>query len=108
MRNYVQKGENITVPSPADVKSGDIIVIGGLSGVAAGDAAPGSDLDIVTVGVFDLPKVAAEGFEIGDPVYFDEASKLVTSDDDSGANLRIGVAVTAAANPSSGVHVRLG
>ncbi|RXF69903.1 DUF2190 family protein [Hansschlegelia zhihuaiae] len=105
MRNYVQKGENVTIPSPADVKSGDVIIVGGLSGVAAGDAAPGSDLDIVTVGVFDLPKVAAEGFEIGDPVYFDEASKLVTTDD---ANARIGVAVTVAANPSGGVHVRLG
>jgi len=107
MKNYVQKGENLTLPAPAAIISGEVVVIGELHGVAAGDAESGADFDLVTEGVFDLPKVSTDVFAIGDPVYFDAATKLVTSDDDSGANALIGVAVTAAANPSGAVNVKL-
>lgn len=107
MKNYVQKGENLTLPAPAAVVSGEVVVIGELHGVAAGDAASGADFDLVTEGVFDLPKVSTDVFAIGDVVYYDAAAKLVTADDDEGANALIGVAVTAAANPSGTVNVKL-
>lgn len=106
MRNYIQPGETITVPSPANVLSGEPVAIGELIGVAAGDAATGADLDIATVGVFDLPKVAALAIGIGDVLYLDAAAKLVSKT--ASGNIRIGVAVTVAANPSASVHVRLG
>ncbi len=107
MRNYIQPGVNLTLPAPAAVVSGEVVVIGDLHGVAAGDAAVGADLDLVTEGVFELPKVSTDLFSIGDPVYFDAAAKLVTADDDEGDNALIGVAVTTAANPSGTVHVKL-
>jgi predicted RecA/RadA family phage recombinase len=105
MRNHVQKGENITIPSPAAVASGDLVVVGALYGVAAGDADTGGDLDVVTVGVFDLPKVSALAINLGDKVYFDSSSKLVSKT--ASGNTYIGVAVTAAVNPSATVNVRL-
>ncbi|GLK54347.1 putative RecA/RadA family phage recombinase [Methylopila capsulata] len=105
MRNHVQKGENITIPSPAVVASGDLVVVGALYGVAAGDAAVGADLDLVTTGVYTLPKVSALAIAIGDKIYFDTATKLINKT--ASGNTYIGVAVAAAANPSGTVAVRL-
>lgn len=107
MKNYVQPGLTVTVPAPADVSGGEGVVVGSMFGIAAGDAAEGEDMDMTLVGVFELPKVAAEAVDIGAPVYWDAAEKLVTIDDNGGDNIKIGVAVTAAASPSASVAVRL-
>lgn len=105
MRNYVQKGENITLPAPAAVSSGDPVLVGSLFGVAAGDAESGADLDLVTTGVFEMNKVSALAIAIGDKVYFDAATGLVNKT--ASGNTLIGVATSAAANPSGTVNVRL-
>lgn len=105
MKNYVQKGENLTLPAPADVLSGEGVVIGSIFGVAAGDALSGADVDLVTEGVFELPKVSALAIAVGDKIYFDSATKLVNKT--ASGNTYVGVAVTAAANPSGFVNVRL-
>ena len=107
MKNYVQKGENITVTAAAAATSGAGVLVGNLFGIAAGDAAIGEDLDLVTVGVFTMPKVATDVIAVGAPVYWDDSAKLVTTDDDTGNNPEVGLAVTAAANPSGTVNVRL-
>jgi predicted RecA/RadA family phage recombinase len=108
MKNYVQKGENITVSAPAAATSGQGVLIGNLFGIAGGAAAIGEDLDLVTVGVFTMAKVSTDELAVGDFVYWDDTAKLATSDDDSGANEFIGLAVTVAANPSGTVNVKLG
>lgn len=105
MKNYVQAGVNLTLPAPAAIISGDVVVVGDIRGVAAGDAAIGEDCDVVTEGVFELPKVAADEFALGDLVYWDAATKVVTST--ATDNTKIGVAVTIAAVASSAVHVKL-
>jgi predicted RecA/RadA family phage recombinase len=105
MRNYVQAGGTLTVPAPYNLDSGDMAVIGSIYGVAAIDAATGDDVQISTGGVFTLPKVSALAIAIGEKVYFDSAAKLVTKT--ASGNTLIGVAVTAAANPSASVNVRL-
>lgn len=107
MKNYVQKGDNITVTAAAAATSGDGVLVGNLFGIAAGDAAIGEDLDLVTQGVFQMAKVATDAFTVGAAVYFDESAGLVTTDDDSGNNPEIGLAVTVAGNPSASVNVRL-
>lgn len=107
MKNYVQKGENITVTAAAAATSGSGVLVGNLFGIAAGDAAIGADLDLVTVGVFTMPKVATDAFTVGAPVYWDDTAKLVTTDDNTGNNPEVGLAVTAAGNPSGSVNVRL-
>lgn len=105
MKNYVQKGENLTLPAPADVASGELVVINSIFGIAAQAAATGADVDLATSGVFTLAKVSALAIAIGDKVYFDAATKLVNKT--SSGNTYVGVAVTAAANPSGFVNVRL-
>lgn len=105
MQNYVQKGENLTIAAPYDVASGGGVKSGLIFGVAAGDALSGADVDLVTVGVFDLPKVSTDTFAVGAAVYWNDTTKLVTST--ASGNTKIGVAVTAAANPSGTVNVRL-
>ncbi|UWQ17919.1 DUF2190 family protein [Jannaschia sp. M317] len=105
MKNYVQKGENLTLTAPYAVTSGGGCKTGLIFGVAAGDAASGETADLVTVGVFDMPKVAANNFAEGAVVYWDDTAKVVTST--ASGNTKIGVAVTAAANPSASVPVRL-
>ncbi len=108
MKNYVQPGGTITLTAPDDITSGQIVAVGSLVGVAAGDAATGEDLDLVTEGVFTLPKPSTEVVAVGDVLYLDAGAGVATLDDDTGANPRIGIAVTAAANPSATVNVKLG
>jgi predicted RecA/RadA family phage recombinase len=105
MKNYVQKGENITVTAAAAASSGDIVKIGSMIGIAAADAAIGDDLDLATTGVFELPKVSTDVLAVGDTVYFKSADGNVTST--ASGNTKMGVAVTAAGNPSGTVNVRL-
>lgn len=107
MKNYVQKGENITITATAAATSGQGVLVGNLFGIAAGNAEIGDALDLVTVGVFDMPKVSTDVLAVGDFVYWDDTAKLATADDDTGNNGLIGLAVTAAANPSGTVNVRL-
>lgn len=105
MKNFVQRGDTLSIPAPADVNSGDIVISGSIIGVAAGDALTGETVDVATSGVFDLPKVSALAISVGDIVYYDTATDLVNKT--SSGNTKVGVAVTAAANPSASVNVRL-
>ena len=105
MKNYVQKGENITVTAADDATSGQGVLVNKLFGIAAGDAAIGADLDLVTVGVFDLPKVSTDAIAVGAFAYWDDTAKLVTTT--ASGNTKIGVAATVAGNPSGTVNIRL-
>jgi predicted RecA/RadA family phage recombinase len=107
MKNYIQPGNTITVTAAAAASSGDGVLMGSLFGVAAGDAAIGESLDLATVGVFTMAKVSTDVFTVGAIVYWDDSASLVTTDDDTGSNPRIGLAVTAAGNPGGAVNVRL-
>jgi predicted RecA/RadA family phage recombinase len=103
--NFVQPGETLTLAAPAAVDSGGGVLIGSIFGVAQGDAASGALVDIATEGVWTLPKVSALAISVGDVLYWDNTAKLVNKT--ASGNTRIGVAVTAAANPSGTVRVRL-
>jgi predicted RecA/RadA family phage recombinase len=98
MKNYVQKGEIITVTAPADCKSGDPVAVGSIFGVACYDAANGTDVELNTDGVFDLPKVTTDVIAAGDRVYYDSAAGKLTKTAGSGSKPLVGYAVTAAGN----------
>jgi len=100
MKNYVYCGEKIELDAPAAVASGDPLLVGSLFGVAQNSAALGEALVLLTRGVFDLPKTSAQAWTIGVRLYWDNANKVVTTADGTGANKLIGVAAAAAANPS--------
>ena len=106
MQNYVQHGKVLTVTAPAAVSSGDGVKVGMLFGVAQGDAENGADVEIVTEGVFTLPKTSAQAWTAGAAIYWNNSSGVCTTATTAG-NILIGVAVEAAANPSDTGVVRL-
>ena len=105
MRNYVQTGNVLTLPAPYALASGSGAKVGAIFGVAAETVGSGAPVDLAVEGVFNLAKVAASAMSVGDPVFWDDTAKLVTGTGTN--NTRIGVVVTAAANPSGTVDVRL-
>ena len=93
MKNYIQEGNTVTVVAPASCKSGDGVLVGALFGVAAFDASSAADVEVVTQGVFDLPKdssVIAQGAL----AYWNNSNKQITGT--SAGNTLVGKAVTAA------------
>jgi predicted RecA/RadA family phage recombinase len=105
MRNYVQPGVSITVTATAAASSGDGVKVGNLFGIASGDAAIGEKLVLTTEGVFEMPKVSANTFDVGALAYWDDAAKVITST--ASGNTRVGLTVTTAGNPSGSLNVRL-
>jgi predicted RecA/RadA family phage recombinase len=95
MKNYVHKGETLTVVAPYAVSSGGGVKVGNLFGVAVYDAAQTASLEMVVQGVFDLAKDTST-FAAGDAVYWDDTNKVATST--SAGNLVIGTAELAQAS----------
>ena len=74
-------------------------------GRLGGAALAGEDFDSVTRGVFSLPKVGANAFAQGAPIYWDNAAKLCTST--AAGNTKVGVATAAAGAGAGFVNARL-
>lgn len=106
MKNFIQPGESLTIPAPADVLSGAGVKAGVLFGVAQHDALSGADVSIATTGVFTLAKTSAQAWTVGAAIYFIPGTGLCTTATTTG-NLLIGTAAAAAANPSATGDVRL-
>lgn len=105
MKNYIQPGNVLTMIAPSGgVVGGGFYVIGSIFGVAAYSAAQGEKFELKTGEVFDLPKTSAEAWTPGAPVYATAGNIMTTT---VGSNLKVGVAVLAAANPSGIGRVRL-
>jgi predicted RecA/RadA family phage recombinase len=106
MKNYDQRGDVITVPAPAAVTSGKLVVIGSLVGIAQKDAASGADVPLVTEGVHRYAKVSALAIAIGDKLYYDATNDQLNKT--ASGNTLVGVATVVAANPSPTVGFKLG
>lgn len=104
MRNFIQRGDNITVPAPAPVLSGQGVLIGSLFGIAATTAATGEDVALSTCGVFEMPK-AEIAMTIGQKVYWSSTNGNVTTT--ATGNTLIGAAIEAAGSGATTVRVRL-
>lgn len=104
MKNYIQKGEVLTLVAPAAVSSGDGLLVGSVFAVALSDAESGADVEAQVCGVFELPK-ASGAVTQGAKLYWDNTAKDVTTT--STSNTLIGVAVEAAASGDATVIVRL-
>lgn len=104
MKNYIQPGETVTVTAPSTTTSGAGVAVGNLFGVAVTDAANGADVEIATCGVYTLPKPSTQVWAVGDPLYWSGTQATKTA---GTGNIFIGVALKAAANPSTTGTVRL-
>jgi predicted RecA/RadA family phage recombinase len=106
VRNYVQRGDTITLPLPAgaDLHSGDPILVGAIFGVCGYRPPTGGQIEVGVVGVYELAK-APGALNAGDLAYFDPNSRLITAVD-TGTAL-VGTVIAAAAHDGPTAHVRL-
>lgn len=104
MKNYVNEGDVIPVTAPSGgLTAGTGVLIGtALFGVAVNDADAGDIGQIAVEGVFDLAKTSALAISVGDLLYWDATNSLVFKT--SSGNKCVGVAISAAANPSGTVR----
>lgn len=107
MKNFVQKGETLTLTPAADVAAGAGYLFGaGLFGVATSAVASGTAGEFATEGVVEIAKTSALAISVGDRVFWDATNRVVNKT--SAAQVCVGVAVAAAANPSATVKIKLG
>jgi predicted RecA/RadA family phage recombinase len=104
MKNYVQKGQNLTLTAPRALASGDGFVVGAIFAVASAAAAQGAPVVGVTEEVFTLPK-AAGAITQGQRLYWDNTAFNLTTTATN--NTLVGPAVTAAASGDATVAVKL-
>lgn len=106
MKNFVQRGESVTVSAPVGgVSSGQgFLLTTGVFVVAKQTATAGADVDVLLVGVVDFPK-AAVAVNTGDLAYWDNTNKVVTNV--STSNTKIGLFVAAAGSTVPTGRVRL-
>jgi predicted RecA/RadA family phage recombinase len=105
--NFIQPGKVVTVAAPTGgALSGKGVLIGTLFGVAQYDAVEGAEVEILTEGVVEIGKTSALQIDVGDRLFWDATNKVVNKT--ATAQVCVGVAVSAAANPSSAVRLKLG
>lgn len=106
MKNFIQRGDVITVTAPTGgVVSGQGVLVGNLFGVAAITAAEDESVEIATVGVYELPKLASAVIAAGARVAWDTTAKQVVLP--GTGMVPIGIATLAAGNGVATVRVRL-
>lgn len=106
MKNYLQPGNTITATAPTGgLSSGEGAVVGAIFGVAAFDAAQGDPVELVTSGVFELPKSAGVIAE-GARVWWDDSGKTVENASATGL-FPIGTCIGGAADGDATCTVRL-
>ena len=103
--NFIQRGENLTIPAPAIVTNGEPVFAGSIRGIALHSAPMGMPVDVATGGVWELAKVAADDVSLGDAIYWDASASLATTT--ATDNVELGVAVAAAGTGMGTVSVRL-
>lgn len=98
MQNYIQPGSSLTILAAAAVTSGDPVLVDRLFGVAGTSAAIGEEYELHRVGVFELPKLEAQAWTVGQRVYWDDANSRLTTV--ASGNLLVGCVAVDAADPS--------
>ncbi|MBF0560997.1 MAG: DUF2190 family protein [Alphaproteobacteria bacterium] len=106
MKNYVQPGHTVTAVAPTGgILSGQGLLFGALFGIASFSADEGAEVEIVTTGVFDLPKAPNAVLGAGARVAWDTSAVQVVAP--ATGMVPIGVALAAAGNGATTVRVRL-
>jgi predicted RecA/RadA family phage recombinase len=101
---YVQDGEVLDLDAGATVASGTGHLFGAaLFGVAVVDAVSGTASSFRIRGVVTIAKTSALAISVGDRLFWDAGNSVVNKT--SAAQQQVGIAVEAAANPSSTVKM---
>jgi predicted RecA/RadA family phage recombinase len=94
----------VTLLAPAAVKSGDVVVVGALVGIAQYDAVEGGEVETMVEGVHELPKGNA-AITAGAKAYWDAANKVCTAT--ATGNTLLGAAILSAGADATTCRVRL-
>ena len=108
MRNFEQPGAVVTVTAPANVTSGQGVLVGDLFGGAVRAASSGQPVDIVTEGVITLPKVSGTGINEGVRVFWDNTAGNVTTTPTSNRCIGWAVGPGNYASGATTIRVKLG
>lgn len=103
-KNFIQDGDLVTIPAPADIASGALLIAGSLIGVTANSAKSGELVPVHRAGVWALPK-AAGAIALGAKVYWVAANSNLSTT--SVGNTLVGIARDAAADAATTVNVIL-
>lgn len=106
MRNLFKAGVTLTLTPAVATASGVGVLIGSLFGVAVNDVDANTDGEFLTEGVVELPKTSALAVTVGQRLFWDATNRVVNAT--ASGQMCIGVAASAAANPSATVLVKLG
>lgn len=101
--NYIQPGERINFIAERDYRSGEVVMVGGVTAVAVADVDQGEQGVAATAGVWALPK-AAEPFNAGQAVFWEQDGKQCTG---KPSGRFIGWAWAPAADTAAELHVKL-
>lgn len=106
MKTYIQAGDTLTLTPGAAVNAGIGYLFGTtLFGVAVENVAISTPGAFITQGVVEIAKTSALAISVGDLLYWDATNKVVNKT--TTGQRAVGIAVTAASNPSSTVQMLL-
>lgn len=105
MDTFIQPGHQVSVPAPADVASGQGVLVGSLFGVAVHDAQTGADVEVALQGVYRMAKATGAAWTIGARLYWDDTAKNLTTT--ASTNKLVGVAMAAAGSADTTGLIRL-
>ena len=88
MKNFIQESKNITITSPQNISSGEILALGSLVGVANADALTGEDVTVTTQGVFGFSSEVS--FEVGEDVYMENGNLVKVAEGASRVGFCVG------------------
>ena len=106
---FIHNGSAIDYTPGSAVAAGAVVVQGELVGVAKLPIAANVPGALAVTGVFDVPKATGGGsaIAVGSEVYWDAAEQVAKTDDESGANKKLGKTVAVAGDDDATVRVRL-
>lgn len=104
MRNFIQTGDILDLDPGATVAAGTGHLFGAaLFGVAVVDAVSGTKSAFIVEGVVEIAKTSALAISVGDRLFWDATNSVVNKT--TTAQQQVGIAIEAAANPSSTVKM---
>ena len=107
MKTFIQRGDCLTVPAPAGgTLSGELYKVGSIIGVAATTEIATAPVVLKLDGVFGLAKTSAQAWAVGDLLFMNTSTRVLTNVSATGLVL-VGVATEVAANPSATGACRL-
>ncbi len=76
---YIQKGETLDYTPTDDVAAGSVVPLTSRIGIAAAPIPAGKTGALQMEGVFLLPKLETETFQMGDLLYYDKDADVITA-----------------------------